>query len=112
MSDQNFASGGLQSKRLFIEHIAARLDEMESGRTRLKPLAYRAQAKMLREALRAFPRNRLDALIAAPQAALSQAIYNRCFEAGGLLCEAPSGAAARAIRLEADRLLTRLRRAR
>lgn len=112
MAGHDFASNSLQSKQLFVEHIAARLDAMESGHTIFKAIAYRAHARMLREALKAFPRGRLDALLGAPHSALSQAVYNRCFERDGYLREAPTTSCARAIRLKCDRLLARLRQSR
>lgn len=112
MPDNEFASGRLQSKQLFIEHIAERLEAMETGRTRLKAIAYRAHVKMLREALGAYPRNRLEQLLTSPHAALKEALFNRLFESTGHLPEAPSAAARHAIRREANRLFARLRQSR
>lgn len=109
MADNDYASGRLHSKQLFIEHIAARLEAMETGRTRLKAMAYRVHVRMLREALMAYPRSRLEKLLGSSHMALREALFDRLFESTGCLREAPSAAAALAIKQAADHVIARFR---
>ncbi len=75
----------MDSKQLFIEHLAGELQAMEVGRVPMNPLRYRVHAKMLRKALIGCP---APLLMARPGGAHPQVIHalaNRFFEDTGHL---------------------------
>lgn len=109
MSQQRSKGGEMEGKHFFIRHIADKVQAMESGQARLKPVIYRVHARMLREALAGCPENRLDETLGASHPAVREALSNRFFENTGYLRELPA-AAAKAIKREADLAISRLRR--
>jgi hypothetical protein len=80
MSDARPLDAALRRRRLYIDHLAAMLQKMDSGRLPMQALAYRLFAKRLREALAGLP-ERGDARPAVVQA--TQA--NRFFDQTGRL---------------------------
>ena len=75
----------MDSKQLFIEHLAGELQAMEVGRVPMNPLRYRVHAKMLRKALADMP-DSLD--LTRPGGAHPQVLHelaNRFFEDTGHL---------------------------
>jgi hypothetical protein len=78
----------MDSKQLFIEHLAGELQAMEVGRVPMNPLRYRVHAKMLRQALLDCP---APALLTARQGGahpqVVHALANRFFEETGHLLQ-------------------------
>jgi hypothetical protein len=95
----------LESKRLYIEHLAERLESMELGRTPMKAIAYRLFARRLREAMAGYPEAQLVARLSRATAAVTDALATRHFDTHGML-PAADGETVRAV---ADQLLRRMR---
>ncbi len=95
----------LESRRLYIEHLAKRLEQMEHGITPMRAIAYRLFARRLREALAGFPEAKLVAALSRQSSAVSDVLAARFFDVHGWL-PSPDGEAVRSI---ADRLLGRVR---
>jgi len=75
----------MDSKQLFIEHLAGELQAMEVGRVPMNPLRYRVHAKMLKKALGDLP---APLVTSRPGGAHPQVIHelaNRFFEDTGHL---------------------------
>ena len=100
------SESSLAGKRLFIEHLAQRLDAMERGAVAVQPLAYRLYARRLQEAMAGYPEARLAKALAPQHAPVAEALANRHFATHGNF---PGGSAASR---SAERLLNRLRRPR
>lgn len=96
----------LESKHLFIVHLAERLESMEIGTTPLKAVAYRVYAKRLQEALAGFPEGPLSQKLSGLFPSIGETLDVRHFNTHGRL----PGAEGEAARLLADRILSRLRR--
>jgi hypothetical protein len=109
MAQQRSRGGEMEGKHFFIRHIADKVEAMEAGRTRLKPVIYRVHARMLREALAGCPEQQLDAALGISHPAVREALSNRFFENTGYLRELPA-TAAKALKREADLAISRLRR--
>jgi hypothetical protein len=95
----------LESKRLYIEHLAERLESMEVGRTPMKAIAYRLFSRRLREAMAGYPEAQLVARLSRPYAAVVDALATRFFDTHGLL----PAAGGEAVRAAAERVLRRMR---
>ena len=75
----------MDSRHLFIDHLAGELQAMEVGREPMNPLRYRVNAKMLRKALADCP---APPLLRRPGGAHPQVVHalaNRFFEDTGHL---------------------------
>jgi len=96
----------LETRRLYIEHLAERLEQMELGIAPMKAIAYRLFARRLREAMVGFPEGQLAARLSRQSSAVIDALAMRFFDTHGSL-PADEG---EAVRCEADRLLRRVRR--
>jgi hypothetical protein len=97
----------LEGRRLYIEHLAKRIEQMEHGVTPMRAIAYRLFARRLREALAGLPEARLMAALSRESSAVSDALAMRFFDAHGRL-PSPEGETVRGV---ADRLFGRVRRA-
>jgi len=95
----------LSNKQLYIEHLAQRLQAMESGMLPSHPMAYRLCARRLRQAMAEFPESRLAALLAETYPVVAQGLEDRHFEAHGAFAGA-SGMRARKL---AAQLVARLK---
>jgi hypothetical protein len=106
LQEQPVASpdSSLASKRLYIAHLAQRLDAMERGYAAVQPLAYRLYARRLQEAMAGYPEGRLAKALSASHPAVADALANRHFATHGSFV---GGSAANR---SAQRLLQRLRR--
>ena len=85
----------MDSKQLFVEHLAAELQAMEVGRVPMNALRYRVHAKMLRKALLDCP---TPPLLDRQGGAHPQGVHmlaNRFFEETGHLLQ-PNAAAHKA----------------
>ena len=94
----------LTGKRMYIAHLAARLESMESGRTAMDAVAYRLFARRMQTAMNDYPEALLAAQLGRACKAVMDALEQRRFEAVGSL-PGPSGRQARAV---ARSLLRRL----
>jgi hypothetical protein len=94
----------LQSKHLFISHLAARLDAMERGALPLTAAAYRLYARRLREATAGYPEAQLGERLGRRHPVVAETSDNRYFDTHGHL----PGAAGLAAREAAERLFERL----
>lgn len=97
----------LEGRRLYIAHLADRLQAMESGRQPMNPLAYRLFARRITSAVADYPEQRLARQFQRSHPAVRHAFEQRWFEDRGLL---RGPLAPRAAQLAAA-LLHRLRRA-
>jgi hypothetical protein len=95
----------LESKRLYIEHLAERLESMELGKAPMSAIAYRLFSRRLREAMAGYPEAQLVARLSRCYPAVIDALAMRYFDAHGSL---PS-ASGEAVRIAADLLLHRMR---
>ncbi len=93
----------LQSKRLFIEDLARRVEAMERSGRPIHPVAYRLYARRLREAMAGYPEALLRVQLGGAHPAVLHALARRHFDAHG---EFP-GADGAAARHEAERALRR-----
>ena len=93
----------LQSKRLFIEDLARRLEAMERGETPVNPIAYRLYARRLREATAGYPEALLRAQLGGAHHAVLHVLARRHFDAHGEF----AGAEGAAVRQAAERALRR-----
>jgi hypothetical protein len=75
----------MDSRHLFIEHLARELQAMEVGRTPLNPLRYRVNAKLLRKALVDCPTPQLLKRPGGAHPQVIHALANRFFEETGHL---------------------------
>jgi hypothetical protein len=96
----------LESRRLYIEHLAQRLEQMELGIAPMKSIAYRLFARRLRQAMAGFPEAQLIATLSRKSSAVSDALAMRFFDVHGWL-PTPEGQAVRDL---ADLLLAPMRR--
>ena len=96
----------LESKHLYIVHLAGRLEAMELRRAPLNPIAYRVYAKRLRKATAGYPESKLVTNLSGSFPAVMEALSNRFFETHGLL----PGADASSVAQAADQLFRRLAR--
>jgi hypothetical protein len=76
---------GMESRHLFIEHLAGELQAMEVGRVPMNPLRYRVNAKMLRKALVGCPTPQLLSRPGGAHPQVVHALANRFFEETGHL---------------------------
>ena len=97
----------LESRRLYIDHLAERLEKMEHGITPMKAIAYRVFARRLREAMAGFPETQLVARLSGNRTVVTDALAMRFFDVHGRL-PAPDG---EAVQNAAHRLLASMRRA-
>lgn len=91
-------SSELEGRRLYIEHLALRLQAMEAGREPMKPTLYRLFARRLLGAIAGYPETKLAQQLGRTHPAVRDAIEQRLFEEHGLLL---GDGAARAARLAA-----------
>jgi hypothetical protein len=96
----------LETRRLYIEHLAGRLEQMELGATPMKAIAYRLFARRLREAMAGFPETHLIEGLSRQSSVVTDALAVRFFDVHGWL-PAPEG---EAVRSAADLLLCRVRK--
>ncbi len=94
----------LSGKRMYIAHLAACLESMESGRTAMDAIAYRLFARRMKAAMNNYPEALLAAQLGRACTAVMQALEQRRFEAAGSL----PGAHGRQARAVATALLRRL----
>jgi len=94
----------LSGKRMYIAHLAARLESMEIGRTAMDAIAYRLFARRMKAAMNDYPEALLAAQLGRACTAVVHALEQRRFEAAGSLPGVP-GRQARAV---ATALLRRL----
>jgi len=78
-------STDLSKKDLFIQHLAQRLQAMESGSLALHPVAYRLFARRLRQAMAGYPEARLAVRLAEAYPAVAHAMADRFFDTHGRL---------------------------
>ena len=78
-------SSPTESKQLFIQHLAERLEQMDCGAVRVQPIAYRLYARRLREALADYPPGRQQVELARRYPAVAEALATRHFNAHGWL---------------------------
>lgn len=95
----------LESKHLFIVHLAERLESMEIGTTPLKAVAYRVYAKRLQEAMAGFPEGPLSSKLSGLFPSIGESLAVRHFNTYGRL----PGADGEAARAATDDMLLRLR---
>jgi hypothetical protein len=98
----------LSSKRLYIAHLASRMEAMENGRAAMNAVAYRLFARRMKEAMADYPSALLAAQLGRAHPSVLQAIERQQFETDGALSGAGSGRA----RIALTRLVIRLRRPR
>ena len=72
-------------KQLFIQHLAERLEQMETAAVPMQPIAYRLYARRLREALAGHPSGRAGTPLAQRYTAVSEALASRHFDSHGWL---------------------------
>lgn len=98
----------MDSKQLFIDHLAAELQAMETGRVPMNALRYRVHAKMLGKALAdaSAPMRTMPTGGVHPQ--VVHMLSNRFFEDTGHLLQ--PGAAAHKARSVLERTLAQCRR--
>ena len=77
----------MDSKQLFIEHLASELQAMEVGRVPMNALRYRVHAKMLRKALVGCPTPTLMMRQGGAHPQVVHALANRFFEETGHLLQ-------------------------
>ena len=94
----------LSGKRMYIAHLAARLESMESGRTAMDAVAYRLFAKRMNKAMDDYPAALLAAQLGRACPSVVDALEQRRFVAAGSLPGTP-GRQARGV---ATALLRRL----
>lgn len=104
MPSRSTVDPSLQSKHLFISHLAARLDAMERGALPLTAAAYRLYARRLREATAGYPEAQLVARFGQRLPVVIETSDNRHFDTFGHL----PGPAGRTARAEAEALFERL----
>jgi len=95
----------LQSRRLYIQHLAQALQAKESGRITLCPTAYRLCARRLRVATAGYPEPDLAHTLGVTHSAVSDALEDRFFEVTGCL----PGPGSRRVKQVADKLIGSLR---
>lgn len=74
-----------EMKQLFIQHLAERLEQMETAAVPMQPIAYRLYARRLREALAGHPSGRAGTPLAQRYTAVSEALASRHFDSHGWL---------------------------
>lgn len=104
--DDKETDATLQSRLLYIGHLAQALQAKETGRITLCPTAYRLCAKRLREATAGVPETHLAQTLGASYSVISDALENRYFETRGYL----PGPGGKAIKRTVDTALGRMRR--
>jgi hypothetical protein len=75
----------LSGKRMYIAHLAARLESMESGRTAMDGVAYRLFAKRMLKAMDDYPAALLAAQLSRACPAVVHALEQRRFDLTGTL---------------------------
>ena len=70
----------LSGKRMYIAHLAARLESMESGRTAMDAVAYRLFAKRMKVAMSDYPAALLAAQLGRACPSVVHALEQRRFE--------------------------------
>ena len=98
-------SARLESKRLYIADLAARLDAMERGETAMDAVAYRLYARRLEAVVAAYPADLLATQLGGSHPAVLHAIEQQRFTEDGMLAGRGSGRAL----VRAATLLRRLR---
>jgi len=98
-------SARLTSKRLYIADVAARLEAMECGKTKMDAVAYRLYARRLAKVVAGYPAELLAAQLGKSHSAVRHAIEQQRFEFDGMLDGRGSGRAL----VRAATLLRRLR---
>lgn len=94
----------LSGKRMYIAHLAARLESMEHGRTAMDALAYRLFSRRMKAAMTDYPDALLAAQLGRACPAVMEALEQRRFDAVGSL----PGLHGRQARAVARALLRRL----
>jgi hypothetical protein len=105
MARDNDPQAPLKSRRMYIEHLAQAIQAKESGRIALCPTAYRLCAKRLRKATAGFPEAELFQTLGISHSAVADVLEDRFFETTGRL----PGPGAKAVKAQADGLLSRMR---
>jgi hypothetical protein len=98
----------LESKHLFIAHLAERLQAMDLGRLPMQPRAYRLCARRLREAMAGYPEAHLASRLATSHPAVAELLVNRSFDTHGVL----PGVHSQKVNRLAQQTLQRMRQAR
>jgi hypothetical protein len=75
----------LSGKRMYIAHLAARMESMESGRTAMDATAYRLFARRMRTAMHDYPAALLAAQLGRSCPPVLHALEQSRFEAVGSL---------------------------
>lgn len=76
----------LSSKRLYIIHLAERLEAMENGRIPMSPVAYRLYARRMNQAVAAYPAALLAAQLGRTRPSVVHALEQQRFSlADGVL---------------------------
>ncbi|HEX2543070.1 MAG TPA: hypothetical protein VHM00_18560 [Caldimonas sp.] len=94
----------LSGKRMYIAHLAARLESMECGRTAMDAIAYRLFARRMKAAMSDYPAALLAAQLGRACPSVVHAIEQRRFEVEAAL----PGACGRQARGIAAALLRKL----
>jgi|GEM_PF-1869586 len=94
-------SDPLEARRMYIAHLAAQLDAMDSGAAPVRAVAYRLFARRLVAAMAGYPEAQLAAELGGHHGAVKHALEQRHFDVHGVI---PSEGAAFA-RLLATALL-------
>lgn len=94
-------SDPLEARRLYIAHLAAQLDAMESGAALLRPVAYRLFARRLVAAMAGYPEAQLAAELGSRHGSVRHALEQRHFDVHGVM----PGEDAAFVRLLASALL-------
>ena len=101
-----YGTDPLSGKRLYIAHLAERLEGMETGRRPMKAVAYRLCARRMKSALAGYPEALLAVQLGKVHPSVKQALEQRHFEVHGALL----GRAGERARKAAAALLGRLAR--
>ena len=94
----------LSNKRLYIAHLAERLESMESARQPMNPVAYRLFARRMKAAMAGYPEALLRAQLGRTHPSVLHVLEQRRFDVHGANAGEP-GAQARLVALS---LLCRL----
>lgn len=78
-------SDPLEARRLYIAHLAAQLDAMDSGAAPLRAVAYRLFARRLLAAMAGYPEAQLAAELGGLHGAVRHALEQRHFDVHGVM---------------------------
>jgi hypothetical protein len=75
----------VDGRHMYVDSLAHKLEEIESGRVPMQALTYRVHARMLRRALLSYPEASFTGHDAAVWGVMEEALANVCFETHGYL---------------------------